>query len=95
LSQSSIFQTCVEVILLAFAGLILGLVNQKGTKWKPLSEKKESDIVFCNGRFKKSMLANFKSIRKSKQLVSQVINQLNDHGNCSLQVVLFLFAYNI
>jgi hypothetical protein len=53
------------------------------------------DIVFCNGRFKKSMLATFKSIRKSKQLVSPVLINWMIIGIVSLQAVLFLFAYNI
>ncbi len=66
------------VIVLALAGLILGLVNPKiGTKLETV-KREGIDIVFAVD-VSKSMLAEDiapSRLQKSKQLVSQIINQL-------------------
>jgi Ca-activated chloride channel family protein len=66
------------VILLALAGLILGLVNPKiGTKMETV-KREGIDIVFAMD-ISKSMLAEDVApsrLEKSKQIVSQIINQL-------------------
>ncbi|SDW17361.1 VWA domain-containing protein [Flavobacterium degerlachei] len=66
------------VILLALAGLILGLVNPKiGTKMETV-KREGIDIVFAMD-VSKSMLAEDiapSRLEKSKQIVSQIINQL-------------------
>jgi Ca-activated chloride channel family protein len=66
------------IILLALAGLILGLVNPKiGTKMETV-KREGIDIVFAMD-ISKSMLAEDVApsrLEKSKQIVSQIINQL-------------------
>jgi Ca-activated chloride channel family protein len=66
------------IILLALAGLILGLVNPKiGTKMETV-KREGIDIVFAMD-VSKSMLAEDiapSRLEKSKQIVSQIINQL-------------------
>ena len=66
------------MILLAFAALIIGLVNPKiGTKMKTV-KREGIDIVFAVD-VSKSMLAEDiapSRLEKSKQIISQIINQL-------------------
>ncbi len=78
--ESSVFKPVLKVIvlLLAFLGLILGLVNPKiGTKMETV-KREGIDIVFAID-VSKSMLAEDVApnrLDKSKQIVSQIINQL-------------------
>ena len=76
------------VILLAMVGLILGLVNPKiGTKMETV-KREGIDIVFALD-VSKSMLAEDiapNRLDKSKQLVSQIINQL---GNDRIGIVAY------
>lgn len=78
--SSSLFKSTVKmvVILLAFAALIIGLVNPKiGTKLETV-KREGIDIVFAID-VSKSMLAEDMApnrLDKSKQIVSQIINQL-------------------
>jgi Ca-activated chloride channel family protein len=78
--SSSLFKSIVKmlVVLLAFAALIIGLVNPKiGTKLETV-KREGIDIVFAID-VSKSMLAEDMApnrLDKSKQIVSQVINQL-------------------
>ncbi|MGL5111226.1 MAG: vWA domain-containing protein, partial [Flavobacterium sp.] len=66
------------VLLLAFAALVVGLVNPKiGTKMETV-KREGIDIVFAID-VSKSMLAEDiapNRLEKSKQIVSQIINQL-------------------
>jgi len=78
--ESSVFKPALKlsVLLLALAGLILGLVNPKiGTKMETV-KREGIDIVFAVD-VSKSMLAEDVApsrLEKSKQLVSQIINNL-------------------
>lgn len=78
--SSSLFKSIIKmlVVLLAFAVLIIGLVNPKiGTKLETV-KREGIDIVFAID-VSKSMLAEDMApnrLDKSKQIVSQVINQL-------------------
>jgi Ca-activated chloride channel family protein len=78
--EKSIFKPILKlvVILLALVGLILGLVNPKiGTKMETV-KREGIDIVFAMD-VSKSMLAEDvvpNRLEKSKQIVSQIINQL-------------------
>ena len=78
--DSSSFKSVLKliVIVLAFASLILGLVNPKiGTKMETV-KREGIDIVFAVD-VSKSMLAEDiapSRLEKSKQIVSQIINQL-------------------
>lgn len=76
------------IILLALAGLILGLVNPKiGTKMETV-KREGIDIVFAMD-ISKSMLAEDVApsrLEKSKQIVSQIINQL---GNDRIGIVAY------
>lgn len=78
--NSSLFKSVIKmlVVLLAFAALIIGLVNPKiGTKLETV-KREGIDIVFAID-VSKSMLAEDMApnrLDKSKQIVSQVINQL-------------------
>jgi Ca-activated chloride channel family protein len=76
------------VILLALAGLIFGLVNPKiGTKMETV-KREGIDIVFAMD-VSKSMLAEDvvpSRLEKSKQIVSQIINQL---GNDRIGIVAY------
>lgn len=78
--ESSIFKPFLKlgVILLALAAMILGLVNPKiGTKMKTV-KREGIDIVFAMD-VSKSMLSEDVApsrLEKSKQIVSQIINQL-------------------
>lgn len=78
--ESSVFKPVFKlvVILLALLGLILGLVNPKiGTKLETV-KREGIDIVFAMD-VSKSMLAEDVApnrLEKSKQVVSQIINQL-------------------
>jgi len=78
--ESSIFKPVFKlvVILLALMGLIFGLVNPKiGTKMETV-KREGIDIVFAMD-VSKSMLAEDVApsrLEKSKQIVSQIINQL-------------------
>ncbi|WP_281336874.1 VWA domain-containing protein [Flavobacterium eburneipallidum] len=78
--ESSVFKPILKlsVILLALTGLILGLVNPKmGTKIETV-KREGIDIVFALD-VSKSMLAEDVApsrLEKSKQIVSQIINQL-------------------
>jgi Ca-activated chloride channel family protein len=76
------------VILLALVGLILGLVNPKiGTKMETV-KREGIDIVFAMD-VSKSMLAEDvvpSRLEKSKQIVSQLINQL---GNDRIGIVAY------
>ena len=78
--DSSSFKSVLKliVIILAFASLILGLVNPKiGTKMETV-KREGIDIVFAVD-VSKSMLAEDiapSRLEKSKQIVSQIINQL-------------------
>ena len=78
--EKSIFKPVLKlvVLLLALVGLILGLVNPKiGTKMETV-KREGIDIVFAMD-VSKSMLAEDVApsrLEKSKQIVSQIINQL-------------------
>jgi Ca-activated chloride channel family protein len=78
--ESSVFKPILKlvVMLLALVGLILGLVNPKmGTKMETV-KREGIDIVFALD-VSKSMLAEDVApsrLEKSKQIVSQIINQL-------------------
>jgi Ca-activated chloride channel family protein len=76
------------IILLALAGLILGLVNPKiGTKMETV-KREGIDIVFAMD-ISKSMLAEDVApsrLEKSKQIVSQIVNQL---GNDRIGIVAY------
>ncbi|WP_369752799.1 VWA domain-containing protein [Flavobacterium sp. WC2409] len=88
--ETSVFKPVFKlaVILLALAGLILGLVNPKiGTKMETV-KREGIDIVFAMD-VSKSMLAEDiapSRLEKSKQLVSQIINQL---GNDRIGIVAY------
>lgn len=78
--EKSVFKPILKliVLLLAFVGLILGIVNPKvGTKLETV-KREGIDIVFAMD-VSKSMLAEDVApnrLDKSKQIVSQIINQL-------------------
>lgn len=78
--ESSVFKPVlkISVLILALLGLILGLVNPKiGTKMETV-KREGIDIVFAVDA-SKSMLAEDVApnrLDKSKQIVSQIINQL-------------------
>ncbi len=78
--EKSVFKPVLKliVLLLAIVGLILGLVNPKvGTKLETV-KREGIDIVFAMD-VSKSMLAEDVApnrLEKSKQIVSQIINQL-------------------
>jgi Ca-activated chloride channel family protein len=78
--ESSVFKPFLKlgVLILALTGLILGLVNPKiGTKMETV-KREGIDIVFAMD-VSKSMLAEDVApnrLEKSKQIVSQIINQL-------------------
>jgi len=78
--ESSVFKPILKlvVMLLALVGIILGLVNPKiGTKMEKV-KREGIDIVFAMD-VSKSMLAEDVApsrLEKSKQIVSQLINQL-------------------
>jgi Ca-activated chloride channel family protein len=78
--ETSVFKPILKlvVLLLALAGLIFGLVNPKiGTKMETV-KREGIDIVFAMD-VSKSMLAEDVApsrLEKSKQIVSQIINQL-------------------
>ena len=78
--ESSVFKPVLKlvVLLLAFLGLIIALVNPKiGTKMETV-KREGIDIVFAMD-VSKSMLAEDVApnrLDKSKQIVSQIINQL-------------------
>lgn len=78
--EKSVFKPILKlvVLLLALVGLILGLVNPKiGTKMEAV-KREGIDIVFAMD-MSKSMLAEDVApsrLEKSKQIVSQIINQL-------------------
>ena len=78
--EKSVFKPILKlvVIILALVGLILGLVNPKiGTKMETV-KRQGIDIVFAMD-VSKSMLAEDVApnrLEKSKQIVSQIINQL-------------------
>ncbi len=88
--ERSIFKPVLKliVLLLALVGLILGLVNPKiGTKMETV-KREGIDIVFAMD-VSKSMLAEDiapNRLEKSKQLVSQIINQL---GNDRIGIVAY------
>jgi Ca-activated chloride channel family protein len=88
--EHSVFKPFLKlgVILLALAALILGLVNPKmGTKMETV-KREGIDIVFAVD-VSKSMLAEDVApnrLDKSKQLVSQIINQL---GNDRIGIVAY------
>ncbi|UQD55475.1 VWA domain-containing protein [Flavobacterium sp. K5-23] len=88
--ESSVFKPVLKlvVMLLAFAGLILGLVNPKiGTKMETV-KREGIDIVFAMD-VSKSMLAEDVApnrLEKSKQLVSQILKQL---GNDRIGIVAY------
>ena len=88
--QRSVFKPTLKFILLilALAGLILGLVNPKiGTKMETI-KREGIDIVFAID-VSKSMLAEDVApnrLEKSKQIVSQIINQL---GNDRIGIVAY------
>ncbi len=78
--EKSVFKPILKlvILLLALVGLILGLVNPKiGTKMETV-KREGIDIVFAMD-MSKSMLAEDVApsrLEKSKQIVSQIINQL-------------------
>ena len=78
--ESSVFKPVlkISILILALLGLILGLVNPKiGTKMETV-KREGIDIVFAID-VSKSMLAEDVApnrLDKSKQIVSQIINQL-------------------
>lgn len=88
--EHSVFKPFLKlgVILLALAALILGLVNPKiGTKMETV-KREGIDIVFAVD-VSKSMLAEDVApsrLEKSKQLVSQIVNQL---GNDRIGIVAY------
>jgi Ca-activated chloride channel family protein len=88
--EKSVFKPVFKlvVILLALVGLILGLVNPKiGTKMETV-KREGIDIVFALD-VSKSMLAEDLApsrLEKSKQIVSQLINQL---GNDRIGIVAY------
>ena len=88
--DSSVFKPILKlgVLLLALTGLILGLVNPKiGTKMETV-KREGIDIVFAID-VSKSMLCEDVApsrLEKSKQLVSQIINQL---GNDRIGIVAY------
>lgn len=88
--ERSLFKPTVKFILLilALVGLILGLVNPKiGTKMETI-KREGIDIVFAID-VSKSMLAEDVApnrLEKSKQIVSQIINQL---GNDRIGIVAY------
>ncbi|WP_339919171.1 VWA domain-containing protein [uncultured Flavobacterium sp.] len=88
--ESSVFKPVFKlvVIILALTGLIFGLVNPKiGTKMETV-KREGIDIVFAMD-VSKSMLAEDVApsrLEKSKQIVSQIINQL---GNDRIGIVAY------
>ena len=88
--QRSVFKPTLKfaIIILALIGLILGLVNPKiGTKMETI-KREGIDIVFAID-VSKSMLAEDVApnrLEKSKQIVSQIINQL---GNDRIGIVAY------
>lgn len=88
--ERSVFKPVLKLVmmLLALAGLILGLVNPKiGTKMETV-KREGIDIVFAMD-VSKSMLAEDVApsrLEKSKQIVSQIINQL---GNDRIGIVAY------
>ncbi|HEY4628264.1 MAG TPA: VWA domain-containing protein [Flavobacterium sp.] len=88
--ESSVFKPFLKlvVLLLAMVGIILGLVNPKiGTKMETV-KREGIDIVFAMD-VSKSMLAEDVApsrLEKSKQIVSQIINQL---GNDRIGIVAY------
>ncbi|SEA83382.1 Ca-activated chloride channel family protein [Flavobacterium gillisiae] len=88
--ESSVFKPVFKlvVIILALVGLIFGLVNPKiGTKMETV-KREGIDIVFAMD-VSKSMLAEDVApsrLEKSKQIVSQIINQL---GNDRIGIVAY------
>jgi Ca-activated chloride channel family protein len=88
--EKSVFKPIFKlvVMLLALVGLILGLVNPKiGTKMETV-KREGIDIVFAMD-VSKSMLAEDvvpSRLEKSKQIVSQLINQL---GNDRIGIVAY------
>jgi Ca-activated chloride channel family protein len=88
--ESSVFKPILKlvILLLALIGLILGLVNPKiGTKMETV-KREGIDIVFAMD-VSKSMLAEDVApsrLDKSKQIVSQIINQL---GNDRIGIVAY------
>jgi Ca-activated chloride channel family protein len=88
--EKSVFKPILKlvVILLALVGIILGLVNPKiGTKMETV-KREGIDIVFAID-VSKSMLAEDVApsrLEKSKQIVSQIINQL---GNDRIGIVAY------
>ncbi|TDD99785.1 VWA domain-containing protein [Flavobacterium cellulosilyticum] len=88
--ESSIFKPILKlvVLLLALTGIILGLVNPKiGTKMETV-KREGIDIVFAMD-VSKSMLSEDVApsrLEKSKQIVSQIINQL---GNDRIGIVAY------
>jgi len=88
--QRSLFKPTLKFVLLilALVGLILGLVNPKiGTKMETI-KREGIDIVFAID-VSKSMLAEDVApnrLEKSKQIVSQIINQL---GNDRIGIVAY------
>ena len=88
--ESSTFKPVLKLVImvLAFLGLIFGLVNPKiGTKMETV-KREGIDIVFAMD-VSKSMLAEDiapSRLEKSKQIVSQIINQL---GNDRIGIVAY------
>ena len=88
--ESSVFKPALKLIfmLLALTGMIFGLVNPKiGTKMEKV-KREGIDIVFAMD-VSKSMLAEDiapSRLEKSKQIVSQIINQL---GNDRIGIVAY------
>ena len=88
--ESSVFKPILKLvfILLALTGIIIGLVNPKiGTKMEKV-KREGIDIVFAMD-VSKSMLAEDVApsrLDKSKQIVSQIINQL---GNDRIGIVAY------
>ena len=88
--ESSVFKPVFKlvIILLALTGLIFGLVNPKiGTKMETV-KREGIDIVFAMD-VSKSMLAEDVApsrLEKSKQIVSQIINEL---GNDRIGIVAY------
>ena len=88
--QRSVFKPTLKfaLLLIALVGLILGLVNPKiGTKMETI-KREGIDIVFAMD-VSKSMLAEDVApnrLEKSKQIVSQIINQL---GNDRIGIVAY------
>ena len=86
----SVFKPTLKftLLILAFVGLVLGLVNPKiGTKMETI-KREGIDIVFAMD-VSKSMLAEDVApnrLEKSKQIVSQIINQL---GNDRIGIVAY------